>query len=110
MARKARHSSLENRTSRLKLPIQGKPHKGPNLARGITLLYRRNKTNGSWVLKASDGSGRFWTRVIGLADDFDDSDGKTILTFFEAQDIAKQLARGAARPTAALRRSRSTAR
>ena len=33
-------------------------------------------------------------RPLREADDFDESNGKTILTFFEAQDVAKKLARG----------------
>lgn len=41
MARKVRHSSLENRTGRLKLAVRPKPYNGPKLARGIHLLYRR---------------------------------------------------------------------
>ena len=95
MARKVRHSSLETRTARLKLAVRRKPYSGPSLARGVALLYRRNKTNGTWVLKASDGHGKYWTKAIGESDDYDESDGKTILTFFEAQDVAKKLARGA---------------
>jgi integrase len=46
------------------------------------------------VVKASTGSGGYWTKRIADADDFDESDGKSILTFYEAQDRAKQLARG----------------
>jgi len=94
MARKVRHSSLETRTARLKLAVRRKPYSGPSLARGVALLYRRNKTNGSWVLKASDGHGAYWTKAIAEADDHDESNGKTILNFFEAQDVAKKLARG----------------
>jgi integrase len=93
MARKVRHSSLETRTARLKLTVRRKPYPGPKLARGVALLYRRNKTNGSWVLKASDGHGAYWTKAIAEADDHDESNGKTILNFFEAQDAAKKLAR-----------------
>jgi integrase len=94
VARKVRHSSLETRTARLKLAVRRKPYSGPSLARGVALLYRRNKTNGSWVLKASDGHGAYWTKAIAEADDHDESNGKTILNFFEAQDQAKKLARG----------------
>jgi integrase len=57
-------------------------------------MYRRNKTNGTWVLKSSDGHSRYWTKAIGLADDFEDADGKNVLSFHEAQDQAKRLARG----------------
>lgn len=94
MARKVRHSALESRSARLKLQARRKPYPGPSLARGVSLLYRRNKTNGTWVLKASDGHGAYWTKRIGDADDYPDSDGKAVLTFYEAQDVAKRLARG----------------
>jgi integrase len=64
------------------------------LARGVSLMYRRNGTNGTWVLKASDGHGAYWTKAFALADDYEDADGKNVLTFYQAQDQAKKLARG----------------
>jgi integrase len=94
MARKISFSALESRSARLRLKIRRRPYAGPSLARGISLMYRRNKTNGTWVLKASDGHGAYWTKGFGLADDFEDSDGKSVLTFYQAQDAAKKLARG----------------
>jgi integrase len=94
MARKVRHSALESRSARLRLQIRRRPYSGPSLARGISLMYRRNKTNGSWVVKASDGHGAYWTKGFAFADDYEDSDGKSVLTFYEAQDQAKMLARG----------------
>ena len=93
MARKVRHTALESRSARLKLKIRRRPFSGPPLARGISLMYRRNKTNGTWVLKASDGHGAYWTKGIALADDFEEADGKNVLTFYQAQDQAKKLAR-----------------
>src|SRR6476660_6692349 len=57
-------------------------------------MYRRNKTNGTWVLKASNGHGAYWTKAFALADDFDDADARSVLTFYQAQDQAKKLARG----------------
>jgi integrase len=94
MARKIRDSRLEARSSRLKLTVRRKPYPGPSLARGISLLYRRNKTNGSWVLKASDGHGAYWTRAFAEADDYENSDTKRVLDFYQAQSVAKKLARG----------------
>jgi integrase len=85
---------LESRSARLKLKIRRRPYSGPSLARGISLMYRRNKTNGTWVLKSSDGHGAYWTKGFALADDFEDADGKNVLTFYQAQDAAKKLARG----------------
>ena len=43
----------------------------------------------TWVLKASDGHGAYWTKGFALADDFEDSDDNNVLTFYEAQDAAR---------------------
>jgi hypothetical protein len=48
------------------------------------------------VLKRADGHGTYWTDGFAQADDFDESNGETILTFFEAQNVAKKLASGGA--------------
>src|SRR3954449_10486737 len=93
MARKVSFGALESRSARLRLKIRRRPYSGPSLARGISLMYRRNKTNGTWVLKASDGCGAYWTKAFALADDFEDADAKNVLTFYQAQDAAKKLAR-----------------
>jgi integrase len=94
MARRVSFAALESRSARLRLKIRRRPYSGPSLARGIALMYRRNKTNGTWVLKASDGHGAYWTKAFALADDFEDADAKNVLTFYQAQDQAKKLARG----------------
>jgi integrase len=94
MARKVRDSRLESRSARLRLALKWKPYAGPTLARGISLNYRRNKSNGTWVVKASDGQGAYWTKGFAVADDYEDADGEHVLTFHQAQDRAKALARG----------------
>ena len=109
MARKVSFSALESRSARLKLKIRRRPYSGPSLARGILLMYRRNKTNGTWVLKVSDGHGAYWTKGFALADDFEDADGKTVLTFHEAQEQRRNW-HAAVMATPAPPRSRSMAR
>ena len=94
MARKVSFSALESRSARLRLKIRRRPYSGPSLARGISPMYRRNKTNGTWVLKVSDGHGAYWTKCFALADEFEDTYGRNVLTFYDAQDAAKKLARG----------------
>src|SRR5208283_5135781 len=92
MARNIRNNQLEHRANRLKLPIAKKPvfvRIGP----GISLGYRRNQTAGTWVLRVADGKGGGMTSAIGHADDYADADGQNFLTFFEAQDKAKSMAR-----------------
>ena len=95
MARKVRNADLESRTSRLRLTPKRKPYTGPSLARGIMLLYRRNRSAGSWVVKVANGHGAYWTKAIGDADDFEAADGSKILDFDKAKVAALKLARGA---------------
>src|SRR3954465_4786538 len=94
MARKVSFSALESRSARLRLKIRRRPYSGPPLARGIALMYPRNRTTGTGGGKASGGPGAYWTGSLALADDFEDADAKSVLTFYQAQDQAKKLARG----------------
>jgi integrase len=94
MPRKIRDAKLESRSARLRLLIRKKPYTGPSLARGIMLLYRRNRTNGTWVIKAANGHGAYWTKGFAVADDFEDADGTHVLTFHQAGETGKALARG----------------
>ena len=64
------------------------------IAPGISLGYRRNATAGTWVVRVASGDGNAWTKRVGMADDLDESDAETILTFWEAQAQAKTVARG----------------
>jgi integrase len=92
MPRRVRAMKLETRAARLKLPVAKKPiftKIGPGLGVG----YRRNTTAGTWVVRAADGKGGNWTKAIGAADDFDESDGKVVLDFWQAQDRARAIAR-----------------
>jgi integrase len=74
--------------------VKRKPHTGPSLARGVTLLYRRNANGpGSWVLKCADGHGGAWTKAIGAADDIQAATGTSILSYRQAVEQALKLAR-----------------
>jgi hypothetical protein len=94
MARRPRASHLETRTARLKLPIAKKPHCFTTLSPGIALAYRRCQGPGRWVVRVSDGHGGMWTKAFAIADDFEDADNENVLTFWQAQDKARKLARG----------------
>src|SRR5690242_867891 len=93
MARRSRSTSLETRTARLKLASRKKPYTA-RIAPGVRLAYRRNATAGTWSVIAADGRGGNWMKAFAAADDFDESNGTTILTYWEAQDKARVLARG----------------
>src|SRR5215468_6744395 len=94
MARRPRAARLETRTARLKLKVRKKPYDFTSISAGIQLGYRRCKGAGRWVVKVADGHGGHWTKVVGFADDHEDADGDGILTWWEATDKARKLARG----------------
>jgi hypothetical protein len=93
MPRSIRARNIETRTSRLTLPVAGKPV-FVKLGIGLSLGYRRNRAAGAWVLRIADGRGGNRLEALGTADDFEDSNGTTVLTFWEASRAAR--ARGAA--------------
>jgi hypothetical protein len=94
MARRPRASRLENRTSRLKLPVRWKPYDFTTISPGIALGYRRNQTGSVWVVRVADGRGGNWTKKVALADDHETADGTHILDWWQAIDAARKLARG----------------
>jgi integrase len=99
MAPRVRSSKLENRSARLRLPRRKKPYSVP-IMRGVHLLYRRNKTAGPFMVRVCHGD-EDWTEALGIADDYDAADGKNILTYWQAQDLARMRARGG-KPTSDL--------
>ena len=94
MARRPRAASIETRTARLKLPVRGKPYAFVSISPGVSLAYRRNRKAGVWVVRVADGRGGAWNKNVAYADDREDSNGDTIVSFFEAVDKARALARG----------------
>jgi integrase len=94
VARNTRSSALESRSARLKLPKKrGKPV-WVRIDRGLSLGYRRIETAGPWIVRKATGNGGNWIKNFAHADDFEASNGDSVLTFFEAQAIARTIARG----------------
>lgn len=87
MARRTRSAFLENRTARLKLASRKKPYTAL-IAPGIFLAYRRNAGPGTWSVKCNG-----WLKRFGLADDHEDANGESVMTYWQALDRAKTLAR-----------------
>lgn len=91
MAPRVRPSKLESRSARLRLARRKKPYSVP-IMRGVHLLYRRNLTAGPFMVRVCRGD-EDWTEPLGIADDYDEADGKNILTYWQAQDFARDRAR-----------------
>jgi hypothetical protein len=93
VARNVRSAQLETRTARLKLKIRKKPYTA-RVAPGVRLGYRRNEVAGTWSVIAADGKSGNWVKKFGLADDHEEANGEQVLTFWQAQEGARKLARG----------------
>src|SRR5262245_33832870 len=90
MARRVRDTNLESRAGRGKLKPSGKPYY-KSIGEGLHLGYRRHKTGwGSWVVRRYAGNQAYITDTIGTADDVADADGTTVLTFWQAQERARE--------------------
>jgi hypothetical protein len=87
MARRTRSVLLENRTARLKLATRKKPYTAL-IAPGIFLAYRRNDGPGTWSVKCNG-----WLKRFALADDHQDANGASVMTYWQALEHAKKLAR-----------------
>lgn len=89
MARTVRDAKLESRTARAALKPSGKPYFRA-IDGGLHLGYRKGKTAGKWVMRTYAGGQSYNLETIGVADDTIDSDGAAILSFAQAQTIARQ--------------------
>jgi hypothetical protein len=87
MARSIYSEKLRNRTSRLRLAIRKKPYKVA-LAPGIFLCYRRNDGPGTWSYETG------YLKRFALADDFENANNGTVMSFYQAQQEALRRARG----------------
>lgn len=93
MPRAIRNSKIDTRTARLKLNQRSKPY-WFGIARGIALGYRRNtRLSGTWSVRCSDGTGGNRSKRFAIADDQENSDGKKVLTYFEAVRVAFDIGR-----------------
>ena len=98
MARKVK-SSLDNRTARLKLTPRGKPYDWTTVAPGIGLAYRRSPHISAWVVRgparSKTGKPGYWTKNLpGIPDDYEDSNGNTVLSYLQACNAARAMGRG----------------
>jgi integrase len=89
MARTIKDALLDTRTARGRLKARGKPY-WRGLEPGLHLGYRRPTTGaGKWLARHYVGAERYEVETIATADDFSDPDGVAILSFAQAQTLAR---------------------
>lgn len=86
--------SIETKTARARLAISRKAVFVRLDVPGVSLGYRRTKGAGSWVLRMADGQRSSFERRIATADDVSPANGKDVLTFSQAAEACRRLARG----------------
>src|SRR5262249_1398751 len=88
---KPRAAKLETPTARRKLAVRQKPYWTP-ISPGIHLGYRRTQGGGTWSVRVAD-SGAEWIKKIALADDLEVASPPYVLSYWQALDAARALAR-----------------
>jgi integrase len=91
MPRRVRDTGLESRAARGKLKPRGKPY-FKAIAEGLHVGYRKGAVEGKWVVRRYVGNQSYVVETIATADDTGDADGLNVLTFWQAQDRARELA------------------
>jgi len=87
--RTIRNTHLENAAARARLAPRAKLY-WRVLEAGLHLGYRRAEFgDGSWTARRLLGGGKYAERGLGLADDLQDADGVTVLTYSDAQEKAR---------------------
>src|SRR5690349_24635341 len=88
LARTVRDASLDSRSARARLKVRAKPYYR-SLDPGLHLGYRRSANGGSWLVRIYLGKQAYRTEKLATADDKADADGAVVLSFSQAQAIAR---------------------
>ncbi|CDX58591.1 Integrase family protein [Mesorhizobium plurifarium] len=90
MVEKVRDRKMDTPNARKALPARGKPYYR-TIAKGLHLGYRKGQNGGRWVARHYVGEQEYVVETIADADDKLEANGTTVLTFHQAQDLARQL-------------------
>jgi integrase len=89
MARTVRDANLDSRTGRSRLRARGRPYFRA-LEPGMHLGYRKPLAGpGKWVARHYIGDHHYENETLAIADDFSDADGVAVLSFHQAQTLAR---------------------
>jgi integrase len=88
MARTVRDTNLETRAARGRLKPRHKPYYRL-IDPGCHLGYYKGARGGAWIARFFLGNGQYAENKLGVADDVQDADGSTVLSFAQAQQKAR---------------------
>lgn len=89
MARTVRDALLDTRTARSRLKARGKPY-FRSMEPGLHIGYRKPLSGpGKWVARHYVGDQSYEVETLAIADDYSDADGVAVLSFHQAQTLAR---------------------
>jgi integrase len=97
MARTVRNAKIDTRSARAKLNARPEPY-WTVISTGCAIGYRRGEKGGTWVGRFRDAEAQRHYRALGSADDARDADGTTVLSYTQAQELARTWFAEMARP------------
>lgn len=90
MPRTARDTRLDSRSARQKLKQRREPY-WRTIHEGLALGYRKGARGGFWIVRTYDReNGRRFHAIEGAPDDHADADGRSVLSFTQAQEAARK--------------------
>src|SRR4051812_29070995 len=82
---------LKTKTARATLPVDMRPY-WQMVSPGVGLGYRRTASGaGRWIVRSTHG--KQWLRKFAIADDLENANGTTVLSYEQAQDRARSMVR-----------------
>lgn len=99
MARTVRNAKIDTRSARAKLAERREPY-WTVISAGCALGYRKGAKGGTWIARFRDETGKQHYEALGAADDARDADGRSVYSFAQAQERARDWFRQKAREEA----------
>jgi integrase len=81
------------RTANARKPLSAGKEHWLNIAEGVALGYRRGHNGAAWYVRFYDGARKYSQQHLGTANDHLDANGETVLTFYQAQEKAREAAK-----------------
>jgi len=94
MARRSASAHWKAAARGVRLKVRRRPYSGPSLARGNLADVPAQRDQRTWVIKASDGHGAYWTKGFARRRRLRGCRRQERAHVLSAQDAAKKLARG----------------
>ncbi len=108
MARRVKDTVLETRNARRELKTRSEPY-WRSLDSGFHLGYRKRAKGGSWIVRRFTEARSYVKHKLGVADDFQDSDGAKTFSYSEALKEARKWFEGETRQERGLEAKSTTA-